>query len=122
MLEVAFDRRQLCFIYDSDRGSWVVRVLDDSLRGTITLTDSKNKPTRFQPPGLTWELVDGAVVKLAEIVSRRALLLHAYWCAKSQGKAIPLCADDVRTVSKEWVRECLSKMELFPVGPDPALD
>jgi hypothetical protein len=122
VLEVAFDRLQLCFIYDPEQGSWVVRVLDDNLRGVITLKDRNNNRTRFQPPALTWERVNGSAVQIAEIVSRRALVLHAYWCAKKQGKEIPLCGDDLHSVSKMWIRDCLSKMEPPPLTPDPALD
>ena len=122
VLEVAFDKLQLCFIYDPGQESWVVRVLDDSLKGVITLTDRNNHRTNFQPEDLTWERVNGTAVKIAEIVSRRALVFHAYWCAKNHCKEISLCMDDVHTVSKRWIKDSLSEMEPPPLGPDPALE
>jgi len=43
---------------------------------------------RFQPlPPLTWEKVNGTEVKIADIVSRRALLFHTALCARTRGDA-----------------------------------
>eukprot|EP00760_Papus_ankaliazontas_P021498 PhM_4_TR18694/c3_g3_i5/m.98710 len=75
--EVAFDKKQLCFLYDGS--DWRVRVCDPSLQGPIVLTDRQSKlPTKFQPSNLTWDAVDNQKVTLAPCVSRKALIYHAH--------------------------------------------
>ena len=49
VLEVAFDRLQLCFLYDPEQSSWVVRVLDDNLRGSSLSRTGTTTAPAFSP-------------------------------------------------------------------------
>jgi hypothetical protein len=83
-LEEAFDKSQWCLNYDEMRLGWILLVLDPELRGTtISLTHRQSrKRTKFQPRGLTWDFLDGKEVRLADDVSRSALVYHAYCASK----------------------------------------
>jgi hypothetical protein len=122
-LEEALDRQDLCFVYVPQRHSWVVRVVNPMLRGTVTLTDRWTREiTPFQPPGLTWERIDGTGVRMAPVVSRRVLLYHAHRAADKHGVSLELQADSVRADSEVWVRKFLQGLVLPPLGPDPDLE
>ena len=110
--EVAFDRLQLCFIFHATKG-WVLRVMDPQLSGVITLTHAKSRDvTRFQPPNLTWGRVNGTVVKIADCVSRTALVYHSHFTAERHGhlEEVTYEADKKRTGSppemvQEWMKQ-----------------
>jgi hypothetical protein len=87
-LEAAFDAQRWCLNYDESGRCWRFLLLDDTLRGRITLTSRTNKePTRFQIKGLTWESLQGVAVPIADIVSRKALLFHAVCSATTHQKS-----------------------------------
>ena len=122
-LEEALDRQDLCFVYVPQQHSWVVRVVNPMLRGTVTLTNYwTRKPTPFQPRNLTWERIDGTGVRMAPEVSRRVLLYHAHRAADKHGVSLELQVDSERADSEVWVKQFLQDLVLPPLGPDPDLE
>ena len=91
--EEAFDKLSICLVFE--QGSWVVKVLDPLLSGAISLTNCMTrKATKFQPSNLSWKLVHNAKIRISDVVSRRALVLHAHFChAKYNLRLLPALYD-----------------------------
>ena len=122
-LEEALDRQDLCFVYVPQRNSWVVSVVNPELHGNVTLTHHKHRSiTQYQPPGLTWERINGTRVQISSVVSRRVLLYHAHRAADKHGVSLGLPADSMRPDSEVWVRNFLQGLVPPPLGPDPDLE
>ena len=113
-LEVAFDMLQWCLNYDQSKQSWVIEVVDDTLSGRIVLTNAVTRdPTRFQIHDLTWDNLRGQPIRIADVVSRKALIYHAHFAVTKHKKqkdiALNYSGDKTRSNSpEENVRQWLS--------------
>jgi hypothetical protein len=110
--EEAFDNLSICLVFE--QGWWVVKVLDPLLSGAISLTNCMTRTaTKFQPSNLSWKLVHNARIRISDVVSRRALVLHAHFChAKHKLRLSPALYDgDAKRVGsppkdfQQWLQD-----------------